>query len=1032
MSYIDIAEKLGFKDRDAVIRSYNRYTKLVNSGDPVTPEDFILSEIPAPGSMKISSIVAQLPVPLPNAFERLRRLAMSFHYPVTDTIAGYTLQKRDAVTMEDWLRKHSAIKPVWETYCKNNELTASPAEYQRFLKMIKRKYYTVCRYHPCLFYEEFVIGTEADVLMMIQIAYADENEVTTLGYMSTKLAAFRLGISESVMEAWLSDHPNRISTVAGVPFIKVSDVEALESEWKRCVDAEHYDWLHFQGYLDEGAYKRFHSRVMSVLQTELEDLQLPAKAYPQQNNRKIYFAPDKIHLVERALLYESYLVPVSVFDSIPYISVSYLRIAIKQGRLDGAIINQSYYLRPYQVLDYRAKIKMYIPVEAAVRQALLHIHSDFDADRKPCWDELLRFCNDATWWGIWHEEQDAEEVLFDTKYSRIYMRREDVDDLCHALEIWLKIYGKKPAEEFEARLDIHKRDFPFAVRALKKAFPNSDSRTVSVCEMLDMLFYLLTEKRQDIHILAKSKVTIENMIDRMRAECSIAACTNFVEFLDHAGYFNGDVIFNRASASKDVSAYPVENFAVIASTICSQDVWREQDLVRKAVQNPQYAQLWLYVAVHVFSALRSTDYARLMAPVLDEDPDEVLAQIETGTFPVERAQNLSIRFVSLNHFFARRAQKTENTKNVIPLYFHVPADCETEFGTILAIAVAHYTRTGCEGNFLIPSTNLTHQKAFFGTPFVEACNNTAFSGRRANKALMQLVSFAAQEELALSLDIAYAIASSLRSHKGGYARLSETSYRYLNNSSFSGLDGAYVISHMFRRGSCSFIIDHMLKTYFKDQYQDLPIHLQTEAIQKLGLSAHESSEIEVSVKTALLDGESTVKELVSSAAESGIALSNLVAGKARAKDSDAECLLKALGKPCAKDSYQYCAGCKYEIRHKTQYVQYYMEYMRLTQNIADIKTKIENLERCRDLAVTRAKRNAFDSEIAMQTRCLKKNFWLRKTVIHPCLVEIGSHIRSFADKRILESYDRLQKSLTERGDYRSGISASGAERSLSV
>ena len=201
--------------------------------------------------------------------------------------------------------------------------------------------------------------------------------------------------------------------------------------------------------------------------------------------------------------------------------------------------------------------------------------------------------------------------------------------------------------------------------------------------------------------------------------------------------------------------------------------------------NPQYAQLWVYVALHIFAALRSTDYKRLQVPLLEAEPNEVLAQIAAGTFPDEQAQRISVMFVSLNAFFRMCPNKTADTSNVLPLYFHVPTGCEVQFGTILAIALAHYTLNGRSGDFIVPATSLACQKGFFGSPFVEACGNTAFSGWRANKALMQMLSITGQEELSLSPDMAYALAASLRSHKGGYAKLSETTFRYLHNSRFS-------------------------------------------------------------------------------------------------------------------------------------------------------------------------------------------------------------------------------------------------------
>lgn len=1012
MTYFDIARDLGYTERDAVMRSYQRFKMYLKTGKSILPEDFLQSEIPKPGSVLLSSITDQLEKPLPYATERLHRMTRSFGYPVEDTIAGYTLDEKDAEALVRWLRDYTAIRPSWDIYCSNHKIPSSQAGYHKFLQTIKRKNYVVCKNHPCCHYNEFLPGSESDVLKIIQITYAEVDESAIHGYMTIKLAGAKLGVSESCMEAWLIEHPKWISTIAGVPYIKNEDLNTLVGEWSQCIDAETYDWFGFRAYLDQEVYRQFASRVMYEIRTKLIKLSLPLKTYPQQCDRKIWIPPKNIRLIEQKL-YDDYLVPVSAFKKAAYTTELHLRDAIKAGKLDGAIINRQYYLRPDQLISYMEMEEKCIPIEVVVKEHMGRINSDFDANRKVCWDELIRFCEEFGWWDIWHAEQDVKEVLFATKYSPIYIRVEDARDLCQFLNIWLETYGKNPAEEFETRLKIHRTNFPVTVKALNGAFPDADSRTVAACEMIDMLFYMLGKYRQDINSL--SKHTIEDMIEKMRSECSIAACTKFVDFLNFSGCFNGNVTFKRSVGEKDVSAYTVSNFAIIAATICSPDIWEEQGLIQKAVRNPDYARLWLYVALHIFSALRSTDYTRLQAPILDADPNEVLLQIEAGTYPVEQAQRLSILFVATNTFLRMRPNKTQATQNVLPLYFYVPTDCETQFGIILAIALAHYTLNNRDGDFVIPSINLKHQREFFGDPFVSACGNTAFSGRRANKALMQLVSLSAQEELSLSPDVAYALASALRSHKGGYAKLSDTTYRYLHNSRFSGLDGQFVINHMFQRGSCSFAIDHMLKTYFKDQYHDLPIHLQTEAIQSLGLSAYEVTEIERSTKLALLDAAGDIKQLVSSSVASGHALSNLVAGNAHGKDNESECLLKALGKPCVKDAYQHCVGCRYELRNKAQYAHYYMEFIRLTEEMKNYQEQIDELKRRQVFAITHGGCAALNARIDVMSKCYEKAKWLRNSVIYPCLQEIDAHIRTFADKRVLESYSRIQKSLMERG-----------------
>ena len=124
------------------------------------------------------------------------------------------------------------------------------------------------------------------------------------------------------------------------------------------------------------------------------------------------------------------------------------------------------------------------------------------------------------------------------------------------------------------------------------------------------------------------------------------------------------------------------------------------------------------------------------------------------------------------------------------------------FGRIIAIATAHYELSPQAESFVVPTTNIFLIQQFFGDDFVEACERKNFSGRRANKALLQSVEFAGRQHEQLQPMVAYHLDSIMRSHKLSYGRPSDTTATYLKDATFTGLTPEFVAYQMFERGVC--------------------------------------------------------------------------------------------------------------------------------------------------------------------------------------------------------------------------------------
>lgn len=999
----ELTKKSGGSDDSAIARSYQRYTKAQRLDPTLSAEKFIEGEVLPTGYISLTALLDQLKNPLDNGLARLQKFATSLGYEVVDTLSGFAVSAEDASQILGAIGESVAIRPIWQKYCEANDLPTSVADYQAFLRLVKCGSIKKYRFHPLSLEAEYLTGSEKEVEQVVTLLYENESAGETVSFLRPVRAAERLGISKVKAEEWFTVHPEQTTSIAGVSFIEAERLANLETQWACYKDITAVDWFGYEGVFDATSYSSFQRRTTELFRTVLSHFLLPPSTFPQQKARKDYVDAKLLKQIEE-LLSQQYLVPFNALSGLPNISEQHIRSLIRSKSIDAVGEGKSIFLTPNQYAEIVFLSMNNTPLEKVVGQMLEDLPSKFKSTKKACWRDLLDHCHGSNWWGVQH----GENQLFSASLPH-YIANVDVSDFTMHLGPWLMAYGLSDAETFALQLDLHRKDYPSAVKALEKAFSDDSVRTKAVSEMADMLFYLLGNSGKDLSDFAKGEFA--HLVDNVRAECSIAASHACIELLSVNGYFTPSAVaFKCIGEAKDVSAYSVDAFVTIAGAICSRAVWEELHLIEKAAKNRVFAQLWLLVAAHVFAALRTTDYARFEAPALAQPPKEVLEMIRNGTYPDEDARRTCVMFESLNMFRNMKPQKTEKCKNVLPLYFHVPRDLEVEFGLILTIAIAHYEISGRVGNLIVSRVEQNQQTAFFGPTFAAACGNKAFSGRRMNKALMTLVSAVAEEELGLAPDIAYSIASALRSHKGNYASLSETTYRYVANSPLAELNTEDTLKQLFRRGSCSFILDSMLRKCQGD-YSDLPIHLQTEAIVALGISPHEVTSLATATKRAMIEAEHTVLELVEGESEMADALHRLLAKDATSKDGVSECLAKAVGKPCVREAYQGCMGCHYEIRNKAQYIQYFAECCRQHEEIKRCRAEIEQLEIECGVTFCDARKRTILEEIAVLRKCIEKASYMRDQVVLPCLREIAAHIQCLPNVDSRESFKRIKENL---------------------
>lgn len=793
--------------------------------------------------------------------------------------------------------------------------------------------------------------------------YTMEDPATLEGYLSIAQAAELLGIKPKVLATWVWTRCECYEIHNGHCVIKENVIQNLNNQWND---------VHIVSKiippLIQEVPPKMHVSVKADLLIQLQNNQpswiLPQNTFPQQKKNILYTDQPLLAKHEICdLVYRYAVLPLNCLKGATGMNIPQLREKCSCGAIKAADDNGVLRISIYEKQRVEYIAKQYIIIDDIVQACLSRRNSKFRCQIQYDRDNFISFCEGNNWWEIHHV--DCKSLPLDGKKFGYAVYKEDAEILMKHIQIWIWGYQQPANIKFGIVIDALTNKYPETAKKLLEFEAKHHTADAALIDMAQLLYVFLSS---ELHLMSSEE--IENtIVSRFSAESTIIACETLFKFLHFGKYSNRIFTANRTGIEVDTTAYAVEEFGIMICHIVNDNTIAHKDLIAKAVGNKRYADLWLYVALHIFAAWRTSDFIRMVAPILPYAPEETLEKVKNHELTQAEAINIAEYFIVSNCLRLSKPNKTKGTAGVPDLYFHCPQSCLEPFGKILAIATAHYQLCPTAENFVTPVNDWLAIKRFFGDIFLEACGNRAFSGRRANKALLQSVEFQGREEDQLPPLVAYHLASIMRSHKINYGSVSETTDIYLHDAAFSGLTPEFVIHQMWERGVCSFIVDAMLRICYEEKYSQLSVAQQTQAIKELGLTpvvvANTLTCVQNSMDRALdiVMAEFQDKESIEAA------LKNMALDNGTGKYPDVFCLLKANGKSCSHKANPDCKGCKFEILTKATLLRYATIY----QKLADTTLLSEEEKNRRK--------------------------YLCNTVVWPRLVEILTHIDT--DKRAL-------------------------------
>lgn len=471
--------------------------------------------------------------------------------------------------------------------------------------------------------------------------------------------------------------------------------------------------------------------------------------------------------------------------------------------------------------------------------------------------------------------------------------------------------------------------------------------------LLDFLAYYLTK---DLFLYSNTEV--EKLVEVATEVLTKYLGDNLIQFIKwllDKGVTHYRVSFEmtkRYTIESTNGAYELDEYLQLMYYLFNEEYITRNNMYSKAADSKNYADAWLYLALHFICALRTTDLMRLGHPKLTRKPKEVLEAVASGSWSSSEARRTLLSITTRLTYLNITPNKTSRNSNVTQLKFQVPESCQVLIGTLLAICEAHYQivspYSSKTSSALIRKISTYEQISnYMGDEIGDLFLERNFSSRSANKSYLQSVAMLADDILEEKSELnikGYFLAALARSHKGDFNEFAQTTTTYLKDAQLGQLKPEMVAKELFERGVLSMIPSMLLTIVTRGKYKELSPNQQTQMIKSLDLTPAEIEKtLELSIR-ADLRSQQALKTLI----ENNVGADQLLTvchrignGEAFSKQGESMCLLSALGKLCPYDDRQHCVGCQYELQTKSTLLLLIGEFNRLNKQYSKLKNDLE-------------------------------------------------------------------------------------------
>lgn len=569
-----------------------------------------------------------------------------------------------------------------------------------------------------------------------------------------------------------------------------------------------------------------------------------------------------------------------------------------------------------------------------VKDVLEKVLIDLDKDTPATREKVSQFLLDNTWFGLSIDR------------SNFTVSEADADVLKDKLECYLSAQSG-----LKSISGIFKQRYSATQEYFKEYVKLNNLDEASQFYLQDFLAYYLSK---DLFLYNDKE--LEKLIELATETLSKSNgddCIAFASWLLQKGvtrYRNTYEMTSRYTLEDKNGAYELNDYLKLMFYLFNDNYIQENEMLAQAASSKDYADTWLYLALHFICALRTTDLERIGHPQLPREPEEVLAAVKEGTWDTSEARKTLLSITTRLTYLNITPTKTQRASNVSQLKFHVPESCQVLIGTLLAVCEAHYhlfEENGIDGPLIRKITDYERISRYMGDEIGSFFLERDFSSRSANKSYLQAVAMLADDVLNEKSELnikGYFLAALARSHKGSYDEFAQTTTAYLKDTQLGQLQPEMVAKELFERGVLSMVPSMLLTIVTRGKYKELSPNQQTQMIKELDLSPAEIEKtLELSVR-ADTRSQKALQVVVEEQMRPNQLLTvchRIGNGEAFSKQAESMCLLSALGRFCPYDDRKHCVGCTYELQTTSTLLLLIGEFNRLNRQYGEVQNDLE-------------------------------------------------------------------------------------------
>lgn len=525
--------------------------------------------------------------------------------------------------------------------------------------------------------------------------------------------------------------------------------------------------------------------------------------------------------------------------------------------------------------------------------------------------KYIDFLEDSAYFGI--EIVEPEEILFELpEREDFYITKEDAQLLEYKSERFFQEFGLTEVEKIRWIIS-HSKEHPLSTEYVKKYLTYIEDEdniyTPSLTNFVKTIFDMADLKQ----------ITDEDVISAIEEAETIRTKSLLSDFFKYVAKYENvkyhDVKLKKQERCSE-PAYPYEDFVRLAKILFNADYDKEHNLTLKALENSNYAEMWMFLSCHYICGWRSSDICeRWVYPNLKSNDNPFKINIDTIKEDILNGIITDDVYSKIALYAIRKIEMTYNVPQKTgfgKLRSEIVPELRTFFGKLILIAEYHHITSGkgyMNSHRTAMYRNWVICRDFFGDDVFAITGKHSFSSRRLNKSYLQGIEKAAKDNGNTTL-VAHVVASFARNHAN-----IDTTAIYLKDHGLTGESAEVVLYMMMQRGVFSVYLYNILIAAYPEAFEKLSAKEQTAIMEKIPLSAYELETIGTSFMASERMAEVFNEGKTEEPKEILKAMFAIGQDKGKAKDYGIYCKKRALGFACVNPVYESCIAnlCPYHV-----------------------------------------------------------------------------------------------------------------------